>query len=64
MVWGLTERIVLPAGSDFLEFNPNKVADTPEFREFYQVLSVHRPWAELERYDIAVDVPVAMILPL
>ncbi|MCI8963747.1 MAG: hypothetical protein HFG37_08550 [Eubacterium sp.] len=43
----------------FLEFNPNKVVDTPEFREFFKILGVHCPWAELVRYDIAIDVPVA-----
>lgn len=43
----------------FLEFNPNKVVDTPEFREFYQILGIHCPWAEMVRYDIAIDVPVA-----
>ena len=43
----------------FLEFNPNKVVDTPEFQEFFKILGVHCPWAELVRYDIAIDVPVA-----
>lgn len=43
----------------FLEFNPNKVVDTPEFWEFFKILGVHCPWAELVRYDIAIDVPVA-----
>lgn len=43
----------------FCEFNPNKVADTDEFRFFFDLLHGFCPWAELVRYDLAIDVPVS-----
>lgn len=43
----------------FCEFNPNKVAETEEFRFFFDLLRGFCPWAELVRYDLAVDVPVS-----
>lgn len=42
----------------FCEFNPNKVAKEPEFEEFWDRLDLFCPWAEITRYDIAIDVPV------
>ncbi len=43
----------------FCEFNPNKVADTNEFKFFLDMLRRFCPWAELVRYDLAIDVPVS-----
>lgn len=42
----------------FCEFNPNKVAGQPEFLEFFETLKGHCPWAEIVRYDVAIDVPL------
>lgn len=42
----------------FCEFNPNKVAAEKEFAEFWDKLEMFCPWAEISRYDIAIDVPV------
>lgn len=43
----------------FLEFNPNKVADQREFREIFSRLRIDCFTAELVRWDLAVDVPIA-----
>lgn len=43
----------------FLEFNPNKVADQREFKEVYAHLCMDCFVAEVVRWDLAIDVPIA-----
>ena len=42
----------------FLEFNPNKLGDDPEFKRLWGLISPHVKAAEVVRYDLAVDVPI------
>lgn len=42
----------------FMEFNPNKVAEQPEFKDIFEELRIHCFTAEVSRWDLAVDVPL------
>lgn len=43
----------------FMEFNPNKVADQKEFQEVFSHLMINCFVAEVARWDLAIDVPIA-----
>ena len=43
----------------FMEFNPNKVADQPEFQKIFAHLRMDCFTAEVARWDLAVDVPLS-----
>lgn len=43
----------------FMEFNPNKVADQKEFQVVFSHLMMHCFVAEVARWDLAIDVPIA-----
>ena len=43
----------------FMEFNPNKVGQQEEFKAVFAELMIHCFTAEVVRWDLAVDVPLA-----
>lgn len=43
----------------FMEFNPNKVGQQEEFKTVFAKLMIHCFTAEVVRWDLAVDVPLA-----
>lgn len=43
----------------FMEFNPNKVVSEPQFLEIFDTLRLHCFTAEVVRWDLAIDVPLA-----
>lgn len=48
--------------SGFLEFNPNKLAGNADFQRWFRKVSAYVARAELWRYDLAVDLPIARSL--
>ena len=45
--------------SGFIEFNPNKLAKSDEFWEFYKRLMRKASSASLSRFDLAIDMPIS-----
>jgi len=42
----------------FIEFNPNKVFQIPQFQSDFEVVKAHMRFADLARYDLAIDMPI------
>ena len=41
----------------FIEFNPNKVLNYPQFQSDFEIIKAHMRFAKIERYDLAIDMP-------